>query len=73
MLKNSTKNKGLNKYFTGTCGFETLFVFYFFCVFICITYSTCGLGKYEIGTLVSFSIKKLTIGHVPTLESRHVM
>jgi hypothetical protein len=58
------------KYLIGTCGLETLF--FVPCAFIRITNGTCGLRKDQIGTFVSFSIKKLTVGHVSTPEGRHV-
>jgi hypothetical protein len=32
----------------------------------------CGFGKEGTGTSVSFSFKKLTIGHLSTLEGRHL-
>jgi hypothetical protein len=58
------------KHLIGTCGLETLFFVPF--AFIRITNGTCGLGKNRIGTSVSFSIQKLTVGHVSTPVSKHV-
>jgi hypothetical protein len=45
----------------GTCGLETLFFG-----------TSVSIGKDGLGTSVSFSIQKLTVGHVSTPESRHV-
>jgi hypothetical protein len=58
------------KHFISTCGLETLF--FALCAFIHITYGTCGLEKDRISIFVSFSIKKLTVGHVSTPESKHM-
>jgi len=58
------------KHLISTCGLKTLF--FDPCTFIRITYGSCGLRKYGIGTFISFSVQKLTVRHVSTLESRHV-
>jgi hypothetical protein len=59
------------KHLIGTYGLEILF--FVPCTFICITDDIYDLKKDRTGTSVSFSIQKLTVGHVSTPESSVIM